>query len=272
MNISLVKVAVATLLFATAGASFAGPAVHPTTFDFSHMQSTGINLKVSGKLEFANAVLPQTTPVTAAKPITCTGGDLCSSNVDGKSFGGSLTYASGGITLVASATFLSPTAKKGSTPIAAAVMQDHVSGKVEVAGLGVYHTGNNSDDNVTAGETLKMSFSQVVQLKSVVMDSDGHTNTWTGSNAGKTFQYSTDDIHWQSASLTSGQIGFANLQSNTFYFSYGGLHPDQFYLGAMTVSAVSSIAAVPEPETYAMLLAGLGLIGAAVKRRKAKQA
>jgi hypothetical protein len=35
---------------------------------------------------------------------------------------------------------------------------------------------------------------------------------------------------------------------------------------------VRNVTPVPEPETYAMLLAGLGLIGAAVKRRKAKQA
>ena len=38
------------------------------------------------------------------------------------------------------------------------------------------------------------------------------------------------------------------------------------------VSVMRVAAAVPEPETYAMLLAGLGLIGASVKRRKAKQA
>lgn len=30
--------------------------------------------------------------------------------------------------------------------------------------------------------------------------------------------------------------------------------------------------AVPEPETYALMLAGLGLMGAVVRRRKSKQA
>ena len=35
-----------------------------------------------------------------------------------------------------------------------------------------------------------------------------------------------------------------------------------------TTNAVSAIAAVPEPETYAMLLAGLGLVGFVARRRK----
>jgi len=33
-----------------------------------------------------------------------------------------------------------------------------------------------------------------------------------------------------------------------------------------------AIAAVPEPETYAMLLAGLGLMGAVVRRRSNRKA
>ncbi|MBK9444109.1 MAG: PEPxxWA-CTERM sorting domain-containing protein [Comamonadaceae bacterium] len=53
------------------------------------------------------------------------------------------------------------------------------------------------------------------------------------------------------------------------------LHLDSFanptggaFLNSSTTSALSL---VPEPETYAMLLAGLGLIGTIARRRRAAQ-
>lgn len=47
--------------------------------------------------------------------------------------------------------------------------------------------------------------------------------------------------------------------------------PNNRWLALSEVTFKGSVAPVPEPETYAMLLAGLGLIGAVAKRRKVKQ-
>ena len=59
--------------------------------------------------------------------------------------------------------------------------------------------------------------------------------------------------------------GFNNLSSVTFSAS-GSTQP--LYNGF----TVDNIAAVPEPETYAMMLAGLGLMGLFAKRKKQKVA
>jgi hypothetical protein len=58
-----------------------------------------------------------------------------------------------------------------------------------------------------------------------------------------------------------------NLSAGNYTLAFGT------GLGSLKVDDVQiSVTAVPEPETYAMMLAGLGLMGTIVRRRKAKQA
>lgn len=87
--------------------------------------------------------------------------------------------------------------------------------------------------------------------------------------------------------------GFQNLQSYVYWFStayalgndsawsfganYGGQGPNlktnPFYAMAVHPGDVGTVvASVPEPETYAMLLAGLGVIGAVARRRQSDKA
>ena len=53
----------------------------------------------------------------------------------------------------------------------------------------------------------------------------------------------------------------------------GGYETYYHFDGAITTPGTwtMGVAAVPEPETYAMLLAGLGLIGAVSRRRAARR-
>jgi hypothetical protein len=184
--------------------------------------------------------------------IKCTTHDLCSSNVDGGVFGGDLTFTNGGITVLATGTHM------GS---AASAVQDSTKNWTASngAGLGVYHRqGDSSDDNITFNEVLMMTFDQVVKVTRIDLRAEGHN--FTGWTNGATFL-----LNGTQSALPKG-TGYIDVdmtgQVFTFGFDNQGRVPDQFYLSAMTVQAV------PEPGTYAMLLAGLGALGFVARRRK----
>ncbi len=227
------------------------------TFDFANLKSGPVGFLPDGTM--------------GTDYFGCTGNDLCSSNVNGNVLGGSLFYETGGIGVEASATY------NGGT---ASVVQDHdnsynglLSGSTAIgAGLGVYHKVNptdNSDDNITGGEMLMLSFGQVVTLNTLGLRSEGHNTTNWAANSG--FEYSTDGTSWTAALFPYNSGLFAlNLTSYDFYFRYlvvdeanpGVIKADQFYVSSVTVTPV------PEPETYAMLVAGLGLMGFVARRRR----
>lgn len=187
---------------------------------------------------------------TPTDGVACTSGDLCSSNVDGGVRNNDLNFLSGGITATATGTY------NGGV---AAVVQDHEAAWTfaKSAGLGIYHlSGDNGDDNITAGEVLTITFNQVVNLTQIGLRSDGHN--FTGWNAGTTFLF-----NGASTALPQG-TGVINLGATTgsvFTFAYGGRNPDQFYLASMTATAV------PEPSEYVLLISGLGVVGLLARRR-----
>ncbi len=96
--------------------------------------------------------------------------------------------------------------------------------------------------------------------------------TWWG-------QYTESVYTPGSTAAFSITLGNVSAGSNTVglstYYGYG--QPTAQFASnqwgnysTYTGSFASPLAAVPEPETYAMLLAGLGLVGFAARRRKAK--
>lgn len=188
--------------------------------------------------------------------ISCTSGDLCSSNVDHGTRNGDLTYTAGGMTVKATGSYL------GS---AAAVVQDHdnawAPNLLNGAGLGVYHqSNNNSDDNITSGETLTLSFDHPVTISDIGLRADGHNVTnWA---PGATFLL--DGVS-TALPLGSGEISGLHLTGTTFTFAYGGLKANQFYL-----SSINAVQAVPEPASAALLMAGLGMLGLVRRRRTAR--
>ena len=186
--------------------------------------------------------------------VYCTGGDLCSSNVDGNVLGDDLTFVSGGVTVHATGFY-------GGTQVA--VVQDHDNkydpARKIGAGLGVYHHRNDTaDDNVTTFESLVLNFDRAVVINAIGLASEFHgVNGWV---PGATFLINGVNMALPAG---TGSIAGGFLASGTsFSFTFGGVVPDQFYLNSITVTPV------PEPQTYALMLAGLGVLGAVARRRR----
>ena len=194
------------------------------------------------------------TDVLPTDGIVCTGGDRCSSNVDGSVFGGDLTFVSGGITAVATATY---------TGGASAVVQDATGNwsATNGAGLGVYHSKITSDDNITTGEALTITFDRTITLTGIDLRAEGHN--FTGWGTGATFLFNGNSMLLPD---NVGTISGLSVTGSVFTFAFDASRTgDQFYVAGLSVTPV------PEPETYALMLAGLAAMGAVTRRPRQRQ-
>jgi len=101
----------------------------------------------------------------------------------------------------------------------------------------------------------------------------GGASAWFGSGSAINSNGSSTSVSGNGGSVTFSGVAVAlNAGSNTIKFGYTpagylngsgqSLADESWKITGATVSAV------PEPETYAMLLAGLGVMGAIARRRK----
>jgi hypothetical protein len=136
-------------------------------------------------------------------------------------------------------------------------------------------SADNQFAQIASGDLLYTSFSVTSSgLYNIGFDFQGSglwgltDSSWSSAVVAPT--YLTPSAGWTSA--TGGPVSLVGGDSYKIYFG-GMVTPPQFYatLGVDNVS-VLAVTAVPEPEGYAMMLAGLGALGLMSRRRMHKGA
>lgn len=127
--------------------------------------------------------------------------------------------------------------------------------------IGVLFNGTESAGNLVNVTDLTLKFySSTGTLLGAIDGSQTFNGTVAGNGvAGFTFRVSVDEIDYVNGLLAAGGTTLA-LES-TITGVNGG--PESYL-----IYNLGTVNAVPEPETYALMLAGLGVLGFVAKRRK----
>jgi len=131
------------------------------------------------------------------------------------------------------------------------------------AGMGICHSGlssslqctTSSDDNVSQDEVLFWQFDKNVTEVSLYLQDANHN---AFNDAFEYFDYSSSQ--WVQAITQNSRVTLS--LNGVSQIDFRTINDDKFYIGEATVSAV------PEPSTYALMIAGLGLVGFMASRRK----
>jgi hypothetical protein len=140
------------------------------------------------------------------------------------------------------------------------------AGFPDVSGTYLGAGGPNPETDIVSGLTasgLQTWATGKISWSGVLSPASSFEAALTGSG---TFSWIDGNNTWHPSQfqITSGGLSIQN-GVNTLY--WGGTGPFGGIGGVTTM-----VASVPEPETYAMMIAGLGLLGVAARRRKQKSA
>jgi hypothetical protein len=134
------------------------------------------------------------------------------------------------------------------------------------AAMNCTYSGTNCGANVapSSSEMANLFYSTLGNKSWYNTSGVGPQVGWGLTNVGS-FQNMQSFVYWLGAEYSPGSDSAWNFATAN---GYQGGNIKTLQLSAMAVRPGDVLSPVPEPETYAMLLAGLGLIGAIGRRRR----
>ncbi|PHV05463.1 PEP-CTERM sorting domain-containing protein [Janthinobacterium sp. BJB412] len=160
------------------------------------------------------------------------------------------------------------------------------NGTVELKWGGIYLTGDNTSDlqvfNVNSSQLGNLTLQNVKSTANVVINvTGGGMVTFSGGQDGQMVSMRDRLIYnlVNATDISMSTYAYGTVLANNAVLSAGAGHLEgniiakamttKVEIGFEPYKAYQPTSPVPEPETYAMLLAGLGLVGFLARRRKA---